>query len=40
MLFGTFQNPKEFDYTCGFGDDKELELKKMLFGVDVNKPGV
>ena len=30
MLFGTYENPKEFNSTCGFETKKELRLKDML----------
>ena len=34
MLFGTFENPKTFDATCGFGHD-EHRLGTMLVGHDL-----
>jgi sterol desaturase/sphingolipid hydroxylase (fatty acid hydroxylase superfamily) len=37
MLFGTYQNPKEFKGTCGFDTEKELRLKDMLTFKDVHK---
>ena len=37
MLFGTYQNPKEFKSTCGFDTEKELRLKDMLQFKDVHK---
>ena len=37
MMFGTFQNPKNFEPLCGFHDDRERSLGKMLTGKDVNK---
>lgn len=36
MLFGTFHNPKVFKDPCGFTDDKERQLAKMLIGGDVH----
>lgn len=36
MLFGTFRNPRSWQGECGFGDDKELQLSRMLRGEDVN----
>jgi len=37
MLFGTYENPKEFKYTCGFDDAKEQRLGSMLLYTDVYK---
>lgn len=37
MLFGTFNNPKDFDGQCGFSKDREVRLKEMLLGRDVLK---
>jgi sterol desaturase/sphingolipid hydroxylase (fatty acid hydroxylase superfamily) len=37
MLFGTYENPKEFVYTCGFDDDKEQQLIAMLKYRDVHQ---
>jgi hypothetical protein len=37
MLFGTYENPKEFKGTCGFDIEKELRLKDMLQFKDVHK---
>lgn len=37
MLFGTYENPKEFESTCGFDEDKELKLRDMLLFKDVHK---
>lgn len=37
MLFGTYNNPKEFKGTCGFDLEKELRLKDMLKFKDVHK---
>ena len=30
MLFGTYENPKEYKGTCGFDNKKELRLKDMI----------
>lgn len=37
MLFGTYENPKEFNSTCDFDTEKELRLKDMLQFKDVHK---
>lgn len=37
ILFGTFNNPKDFDGQCGFSRDREVRLKEMLLGRDVLK---
>lgn len=37
MIFGTYQNPKEFDATCGFDNEKEQKLLDMLKFKDVHK---
>ncbi|AQG80762.1 sterol desaturase family protein [Spirosoma montaniterrae] len=37
MLFGTYQNPKEFRSTCGFDEEKELRLGDMLRFRDVHR---
>ena len=37
MIFGTYENPKNFDATCGFDEAKELKLKEMLAFTDVHK---
>lgn len=36
MLFGTFENPRQFDSTCGFDAAAEAELGRMLLGRDVH----
>ncbi len=36
MLFGTYENPKEFVHTCGFDDPKEQQLGAMLLYRDVH----
>lgn len=36
MLFGTYENPKEWVHTCGFDDDKEQRLLSMLAYADVH----
>ena len=37
MLFGTYENPKEWTQTCGFTPDKEERLLDMLAYKDVHK---
>jgi sterol desaturase/sphingolipid hydroxylase (fatty acid hydroxylase superfamily) len=37
MLFGTYQNPKTFDATCGFDTEKEQRLTDMFLFKDVHK---
>jgi sterol desaturase/sphingolipid hydroxylase (fatty acid hydroxylase superfamily) len=37
MLFGTYENPKEWLHTCGFDDDKEQRLADMLAYRDVHQ---
>lgn len=37
MLFGTYQNPREFRSTCGFDNEKEQRLADMLQFKDVHK---
>lgn len=37
MLFGTYQNPRKFESTCGFDNEKELRLSDMLRFRDVHK---
>ena len=36
MLFGTYENPKEWTHTCGFDDEKEQQLLAMLMYRDVH----
>jgi sterol desaturase/sphingolipid hydroxylase (fatty acid hydroxylase superfamily) len=36
MLFGTYENPKEWVHTCGFDDEKEQRLLEMLAYKDVH----
>jgi sterol desaturase/sphingolipid hydroxylase (fatty acid hydroxylase superfamily) len=36
-LFGTYENPATFDYTCGFDADKEERLPAMLAWRDVHR---
>jgi len=36
MLFGTYENPKDWIHTCGFDDAKEQQLIRMLTCKDVN----
>ncbi len=37
MLFGTYSNPKKFESTCGFDNEKEQRLGDMLKFKDVHK---
>ncbi len=37
MLFGTYENPKEWTHTCGFDDAKERQLLGMLAYRDVHQ---
>jgi len=37
MLFGTYENPKEWKHTCGFDGEKEEKLLPMLAYRDVNR---
>ncbi|MDH4121394.1 MAG: sterol desaturase family protein [Deltaproteobacteria bacterium] len=37
MIFGTYENPKEWTHTCGFDDPKEQQLVRMLTYHDVHK---
>ena len=37
MLFGTYENPREFTSSCGFDADQEERLAEMLRFVDVHK---
>lgn len=37
MIFGTYENPREWDKTCGFDDEKEQQLVNMLMYRDVHK---
>ena len=37
MLFGTYENPKEWTHTCGFDPDKEEKLLAMLMYQDVHE---
>jgi sterol desaturase/sphingolipid hydroxylase (fatty acid hydroxylase superfamily) len=37
MLFGTYENPKEWVHTCGFDDAKEQQLFRMLGFRDVHQ---
>jgi sterol desaturase/sphingolipid hydroxylase (fatty acid hydroxylase superfamily) len=38
MLFGTYENPKEWKHTCGFDKAMEEQLGSMLAFRDVHKP--
>lgn len=37
MLFGTYENPQEWKYHCGFSPEKEEQLMDMLLYRDVHK---
>ncbi len=37
MLFGTFENPKSFDKSCGFKPEREAALLKMIRFQNVNE---
>jgi sterol desaturase/sphingolipid hydroxylase (fatty acid hydroxylase superfamily) len=37
MLFGTYENPKEWTRTCGFAPEKEEQLLPMLAYKDIHK---
>lgn len=37
MLFGTYENPKEWTKTCGFDDSREQQLLRMLAYQDVHR---
>jgi sterol desaturase/sphingolipid hydroxylase (fatty acid hydroxylase superfamily) len=37
MLFGTYENPREFKTSCGFDDEREQQLPAMLRFHDVHK---
>ena len=37
MLFGTYENPKEWKHSCGFDNEKEQQLLNMLMYQDVHK---
>ena len=37
MLFGTYENPKEWTHTCGFTPEREERLLEMLAYKDVHK---
>ena len=38
MLFGTYENPKDWAHSCGFDDAKEQQLLEMLAFRDVHRP--
>jgi sterol desaturase/sphingolipid hydroxylase (fatty acid hydroxylase superfamily) len=40
MLFGTFHNPRGFDAQCGFDQDAEQHLDKMMRGIDISTQSV
>jgi hypothetical protein len=37
MLFGTYENPREWTHTCGFDDEREQQLFRMLRFEDVHE---
>jgi sterol desaturase/sphingolipid hydroxylase (fatty acid hydroxylase superfamily) len=37
MIFGTYENPKEWVHTCGFTQEREERLIEMLAYEDVHK---
>lgn len=37
IIFGTFYNPKTVDFECGFAENRELNITKMLIGRNVNR---
>jgi len=37
MMFGTYENPREFTASCGFDDSREQQLGSMLLYRDVHK---
>ena len=37
MLFGTYENPKEWKHSCGFTPEREERLADMLVYKDVHK---
>lgn len=39
MLFGTFRNPREAEFNCGFGGNRELRLGSLMLGRSVNDGG-
>jgi sterol desaturase/sphingolipid hydroxylase (fatty acid hydroxylase superfamily) len=39
MLFGTFENPRHLEATCGFGPEREARLGAMLLGRDLYPQG-
>lgn len=39
MLFGTYENPREWTHGCGFDDAREQQLLPMLLYKDVHKKG-
>lgn len=40
MLFGTYENPENWEQTCGFDGDREKQLAGMLACKDVHKEAV
>ena len=39
MLFGTFKNPRQSRFECGFGEDRELRIPDLLKARDVVRGG-
>ncbi|MES2780919.1 MAG: sterol desaturase family protein, partial [Bacteroidota bacterium] len=39
LMFGTFQNPKDFSESTGFYPGASKRIKEMLIFKEVNKPG-
>ena len=39
-LFGTYENPANFESSCGFDSDKEERLIEMLCYIDVHKNSI
>ena len=37
MMFGTYENPKAWEHTCGFDNDREQRLLEMLAYKDVHR---
>ena len=37
MLFGTYENPREWRHTCGFDEAREQQLLRMLAYQDVHR---
>jgi hypothetical protein len=37
MMFGTYENPKDWVHACGFDEEKEQRLMDMLLLKDVHR---